>query len=193
MLENKIGRSAAGIQTLPSATLAAAGRPERKRPLTEELRKDMPRFDTILCPVDFSPNARQALRLAGELSQERNATLHMLHVVDVAIPAKVEVTAPFDKMEVAVTSKLKRLAHQAIDEKVDHEIHVETGDPGAQVLDAAKRIGADLIVIARHGRKGLRRLVLGSVAERIIREAPCPVLTVGQTTRRVQAARKRAR
>ena len=153
----------------------------------------MPRFDTMLCPVDFSPNARQALRLAGELSQERNATLHVLHVVDVAIPAKVEVTAPLDKMEAAVTSKLKRLTHQTINAKIKSELHVETGDTGAQVLDAAKRLGADLIVMATHGRQGLRRLVLGSVAARIVREARCPVLTVRPTTRRVRTALKRAR
>ena len=153
----------------------------------------MPRFNKILCPVDFDPNSLQALRLAGEISQERKAILHLLHVVDIAIPAKAEVTAPFDKMEAAVTSKLKRLARQKIDKRVHHELHVETGDPGGQVLDAAKRLGADLIVMATHGRKGLRRLILGSVAERIIREAPCPVLTVRPTARRVQAARKRAR
>jgi len=154
---------------------------------------NMARFNKILCPVDFDPNSLQALRLAGEISQERKAILHLLHVVDIAIPAKAEVTAPFDKMEAAVTSKLERLARQKIDRRVHHELHVETGDPAVQILDAAKRLGADLIVMATHGRKGLRRLVLGSVAERIVREAPCRVLSVTPVARRVQAARTQAR
>ena len=153
----------------------------------------MPRFDKILCPVDFNSNSLNALRLAGELSRERDATLHVLHVVDVAIPAKVEVTAPFDKMEAAVTSKLRRLARQKIGPTVRHEFHVETGDPSVRVLNAAKRMAADLIVMATHGRKGFRHLILGSVAERIVREAPCPVLTVRPGTRRVQPTRTRTR
>ncbi|HUY19315.1 MAG TPA: universal stress protein [Candidatus Binataceae bacterium] len=153
----------------------------------------MPRLSTILCPVDFDPNSFQALRLASEVCQEQNATLYVLHVVDVAIPAKVQVTAPFDKMEAAVTKKLARLAREKIDARVRYQLQVETGDPGFQILDAAKRVGADLIVLATHGRKGLRRLILGSVAERIVREASCPVLTLRPTARRVQAQRPRAR
>jgi nucleotide-binding universal stress UspA family protein len=153
----------------------------------------MPRFNRILCPVEFDPNSVQALRLAGELSHERNAILHLLHVVDVAIPPKAEVTVPFDKIEAAVTTKLERLARQEIDRGVRYEIHVETGDPALQILDAAKRLRANLILMATHGRKGLHRLVLGSVAERVVRKAPCPVLTLTPTTSRVRVSRTRAR
>ena len=73
------------------------------------------------------------------------------------------------------------------------------GDPGVEVLQLAKRLRADLIVMATHGRKGLRHLVLGSVAERVVREAPCPVLTVkpkppaaAKSSRRRLFARKRS-
>lgn len=153
----------------------------------------MPRFNKILCPVDFDPNSLKALRLAAEISQEHRATLYLLHVIDVAIPAKTEVTAPFDKMERAVTSKLERLARRETDARLRYQLYVATGDPSAHVLDVAKRVGADLIVLATHGRKGLRRLILGSVAERVVREAPCPVLTVRPVTRWVRAARAQAR
>jgi len=101
----------------------------------------MLRFNKILCPVDFDPNSLQALRPAGEISRERHATLHVLHVVEVAIPAKVEAIAPFDKMEAAITSKPKQLTRQKIDARVRRELHVETSDPGVEVLDAAKPVG----------------------------------------------------
>ncbi len=153
----------------------------------------MPEFKKILCPVQFDPNSFRALRLAGEMSQRQSADLYVLHVVDVAIPPKAEVTVPFDKMEVAVTTRLERLARQKIDAKIRHEIQVESGDPALKVLGAAKRLHADLIVMATHGRKGLRRLVLGSVAERVVREAPCPVLTLTPTAGRVRKSRIRNR
>lgn len=150
----------------------------------------MPRFKKILCPVDFDPNSLQTLRLASEISQAYSATLHVLHVLDVATAPKPEVGIPF---EAAATDRLERLALRKIDRKVRRVLHVEAGDPGVEVLDAAKQLDADLIVIATHGRKGLRRLVLGSVAERIVREARCPVITLRPKGGRVRVSRTRAR
>ena len=74
-----------------------------------------------------------------------------------------------------------------------YELHVTTGDPAVEVLQAATRLGIDLIVMATHGRKGFRRLVLGSVAERVIREAQCPVLTVKPKAVRAGASGTRPR
>jgi universal stress protein A len=136
----------------------------------------MPQFKKILCPVDFDQNSALALRLASELAQERKAILHLLHVV--AMPPGPEVALSFAKMEAAARTRLERLARQKVNGKARYEVEVMMGDPGVEVLQAAKRLGADLIVMATHGRKGLRRLVLGSVAERVVREASCPVLTV---------------
>lgn len=153
----------------------------------------MPGFKKILCPVEFHPNSLRALLLAAEMLQRESATLYVLHVVDVAIPPKTEARVPFDKVEVAVTRRLERLARQKIDTKIRYQLQVETGDPALQVLDAARRLHADLIVMATHGRKGLRRLVLGSVAERVVREAPCPVLTLTPTAGRFRISRTRPR
>ncbi|HLM79368.1 MAG TPA: universal stress protein [Terriglobales bacterium] len=136
----------------------------------------MPQFKKILCPVDFDPNSLLALRLASELAQEGKATLHLLHVV--AMPPGPEVALPFGKMETAARTRLERLARQKVTCEARYQIEVMMGDPAVEVLQAAKRLRANLIVMATHGRRGLRRLVLGSVAERVIREAPCPVLTV---------------
>src|SRR5208337_1041844 len=133
-------------------------------------------FNKILCPVDFDQNSLLALRLAAELALERKATLHLLHVVE--MPPGPEVALPFGKMEAAARSRLEKIAHQELDDKASDQGEVMMGDPGVEVLQLAKRLRANLIVMATHGRKGLRRLVLGSVAERVVREAPCPVLTV---------------
>ena len=151
----------------------------------------MPQFKKILCPVDFDPNSLLALRLASELAQERKSTLYLLHVV--AMPPGPEVALPFGKMEAAARTRLEKLARQKVDGKARYEVDVAMGDPGIEVLQGAKRLRADLIVMATHGRKGVRRLILGSVAEHVIREAPCPVLAVRPQEARAMSLRTRTR
>ncbi len=136
----------------------------------------MLQFRKILCPVDFDQNSLQALRLATGLAQESEAILYVVHVV--AMPPGPEVALPFRKMEAEARAKLERLVRQRVKGKARCQIEVTMGDPGVEILQAAKRLGANLIVMATHGRKGLRHLVLGSVAEHVVREASCPVLTV---------------
>lgn len=136
----------------------------------------MPQFNKILCPVDFDPNSLLALQLASEMAQERKATLYLLHVI--AMPPGPEVALPFGKMETAARSRLERHARHIVNGKARYQVDVMMGDPAVEIFQAAKRWGTNLIVMATHGRKGLRHLVLGSVAEHVAREAPCPVLTV---------------
>jgi nucleotide-binding universal stress UspA family protein len=137
----------------------------------------MPRFTKILCPVDFDQNSLAALQYAGELaSEEPNATLVILHVVP--IPPGPEVAIPFEKLEGRARLKLQRLVEKRLSPKIPYTLQLRTGDPAGEVIYVAEQSRADLIVIATHGRKGLRRFVLGSVAERVVREAPCAVLTV---------------
>ncbi|HUA33229.1 MAG TPA: universal stress protein [Candidatus Binataceae bacterium] len=150
----------------------------------------MARFDRILCPVDFDANSASALRIAAGLAEERGATLHLLHVVP--MPPGPEVALPFGKMETAARTKLERLAVRKLDKRVNCEIHVAIGDPGLETLQMAKRLRANLIVMATHGRRGLRRLILGSVAERVVREAPCPVLSIKPSRAASSAKSKRA-
>jgi nucleotide-binding universal stress UspA family protein len=96
-------------------------------------------------------------------------------------------------MEATARTKLERLARQRVDGKARYEVDIMMGDPGVEVLQAAKRWGANLIVMATHGRRGLRHLVLGSVAEHVVREASCPVLTVSPKATRGAASQKRSR
>ncbi len=149
----------------------------------------MLRFNKILCPVDFDANSLQALQLASELAQECKATLHLLHVV--AMPPGPEVALPFGKMEMAARTKLERLARRKVNGKARYQVDVLMGDPSVEILQAAKRQGANLIVMATHGRQGLRHLVLGSVAEHVVREASCPVLTVKPKTPAAKSSARR--
>jgi nucleotide-binding universal stress UspA family protein len=130
----------------------------------------------ILCPVDFDPSSILALRHAAALARESNGKLYMLHVVPT--PPGPEVSLDFNKLEGRARTRLERLARTKVGADADWEVHVRSGPPALEVVRAAEGLGADLIVMTTHGRKGLRHLVLGSVAERVVREAPCPVLTM---------------
>lgn len=151
----------------------------------------MPQFKKILCPVDFDPKSLMALRLASELAQERKANLYLLHAV--AIPPGPDVALPFGKMAAAARIKLERLARQKVNGKAHYEVEVMMGDPGVEILQTAKRLRVNLIVMATHGRKGFRRLVLGSVAEHVVREASCPVLTVSPKAMPAEASQSPSR
>jgi universal stress protein A len=151
----------------------------------------MLRFKRILCPMDFDQNSLRALTIAAELAQERNATLRLLYVVP--MPPGPEVAISFGKIEAEVRTRLERLARQKVKGKARYEVEVMMGDPGVEILQAARRRGADLIVMATHGRKGLRHLVLGSVAERVVREAPCPVLSFNPEATRANVSRTPSR
>lgn len=132
-------------------------------------------FKKVLCAVDFDQNSILALRAASELARERKADLVLLHVIEIGTSPEV---LPFAKMEAAARSKLDRLARGKLPKGARYEIQIRMGDPTKQILGTCRKMSADLIVMATHGRKGLRRLVLGSVAESILRAASCPVLTV---------------
>jgi universal stress protein A len=136
----------------------------------------MPQFSKILCPVDFDQNSLAAVSVAAELARKDNATLYLLHVVHLHLAPEPALSSPDAKT--AAETKLERISHQKLKAGTRYEILVMTGDPAVEVLQTVARLGIDLIVMATHGRKGLRRLVLGSVAERVVREAQCPVLTV---------------
>lgn len=145
----------------------------------------MPLFSKILCPVDFEENSIAALDIASELARERGATIYLLHVarvpadqVDAPLPA-----GPNPRWEQEARKKLADIAHDKLGGRVRYQIHVISGVPDADVIRAAKDLDAELVVMATHGRTGLSHLILGSVAERVMREAKCPVLTIRPTAK----------
>lgn len=139
-------------------------------------------FNNILCAVDFDRNSLLALRVASELTRSSKGALHIFHVVGIPSDA-----SSFEKLEAIAKRKLERLARKRVGEAVRYRVHVTNGNPDVEIVLMATRSRANMIVMATHGWKGLRRLLLGSVAEGVMREAPCPVLTVRPRARPVRA------
>jgi nucleotide-binding universal stress UspA family protein len=138
----------------------------------------------ILVPVEFSGNSEGALRYAAMLAGQVGASVELLHVVeDLSYGVLSEVYVPNvpDLMQETINDAVERLG--ALKASVfPHGSDVDTvayvGRPAPTILDHAKAGGFDLIVMGTHGRTGLTHLFIGSVAEQVLRAAPCPVLTV---------------
>jgi nucleotide-binding universal stress UspA family protein len=140
---------------------------------------------TILAPTDFSKHAEAALRYACGLAERFGARLHLLHVLSDIAPVgpdpMLAVVLPpeyYVESEQASHEALKTLLQPDWGRPGSVETAVRWGAPAAEIVAFAASQAVDLIVIATHGRTGLSHVFLGSVAERIVREAPCPVLTI---------------
>lgn len=160
------------------------------------------RFQNILVPVDFSPYAQVALHYAADIAARFFSSIVVLHVIakeidtgiihrhvgpqsiallgpeaaPVGTPARVTETVAVDLREQAHTALQRMVASCPMQRPCT--LRVEIGHPVEQILDLVTREHMDLIVMGTHGRTGLAHTVLGSVAERVVRLAPCPVLTV---------------
>ncbi len=132
----------------------------------------------ILVPFDFSEHALEALRKALELASDASL-VNCLHVLPFIIPAEPGVAWGFiddgERLREAIESMRNQLPERDFGKL---HLDVRFGDPGSVVAERAKELKADLIVIGSHGRSGIARLMLGSVAEHVTRLAPCPVLVV---------------
>jgi nucleotide-binding universal stress UspA family protein len=131
----------------------------------------------ILAPTDFSKHAQHAVTFAFELAQAVGAKLSLLHVIEIPV-YPIEVSLPLADLEQDARRELARLLPEAETAHVSVTRLVEMGVPYQKILDMAAAEEVDLIVMATHGRTGLRHLIMGSVAERVVRTAPCPVLTI---------------
>ena len=141
-------------------------------------------FRKILVPVDFSAHSARAVQMAAELARRFDGTLDLVHVFDlVAYPlpdgyvmfTRPQLDGMFERFGQEL-AKCKQLALAAGAPRV--ETHVREGACAADICDFARDGSFDLIVMGTHGRRGLNHLLLGSVAERVLRSAPCPVLTL---------------
>jgi universal stress protein A len=151
-------------------------------------------FRKVLCPIDFSEHSLTALDVALKVVQQNDAALYLLNVAPMPAGAAGFQPVPLDPypyVEKDRREQLEKLAQERIPATVRYEMLVTSGDPAERVLETARGLDADLIVMGTHGRKGLGHLVLGSVAERVVRESPIPVLTVHSTARVRKAARDR--
>ena len=148
--------------------------------LTVGAEADVDARGPVLCPLDFSARSAEALAVAADLASARGVALHVLHAVEpVVVPSPYGglVFPPDDAERVErAREEIGRIVAGAGLPPVATTVSVHVGYPEHEILAAAA--GAGLVVQASHGRKGAARLFLGSVAEAVVREAPCAVLTV---------------
>jgi nucleotide-binding universal stress UspA family protein len=146
-------------------------------PLEHELRR-------ILVPLDFSNHSSNALRHARELAVEDGASIQLLHVVEEPPlpyfygPGSAPASSGRASLRARARAEMRRLIRTAPGPEADIEIHVMRGSSALDIARFARENGSDLVVIATHGLSSLWQFVMGSVAETVVRTAPCPVLTV---------------
>jgi nucleotide-binding universal stress UspA family protein len=141
------------------------------------------RFRTVLVPVDFSAHASAAMDLAVEIVRDGGGTIHLLHAYEVPLgtipPYGVAVPESLlAQVRDAAARRLEKAAQKIAAAGLPCETHVVHGPAADAIAEAAERLHADLIVMGTRGLTGLKHVLLGSVAERTVRIAPCSVLTV---------------
>jgi universal stress protein A len=140
---------------------------------------------SILAPTDFSAHSERAVRYACGLAERLGSELHLVHILSEILPAGPDpllmpVMPPeyYEENEERARETLGRLLDPAWGSPRSVATAVRWGSPVEAIVAYAEDLRVDLLVIATHGRTGLSHVLLGSVAERIVREAPCPVLTI---------------
>jgi nucleotide-binding universal stress UspA family protein len=141
-------------------------------------------YTDILVPTDGSAGSERVVEHAARLADEQGATLHLLYVVNTASFANLPMESSFE----SITATLEAEGATALDDAeaaieraapdIDSRQTVHEGSPAREIVDYATAEGCDLVVMGTHGRGGIDRLLLGSVAERVVRNSPVPVLTV---------------
>ncbi|GAX60699.1 universal stress protein UspA and related nucleotide-binding proteins [Candidatus Scalindua japonica] len=145
----------------------------------------MIKLERILFPTDFSSTAEHALKYALTFASEHKAKLFVMHVIPNPDSPVVfgedgeSVTPPsFERME----AKAKKSMEQLIPERYAKELEIENiivqGGPLKEILKCVKKFNIDLLTMASHGRKGISHMLMGSLAEKVVQMAPCPVLTI---------------
>ncbi|MGQ3683882.1 MAG: universal stress protein [Candidatus Loosdrechtia sp.] len=140
----------------------------------------------ILCPIDYSTYSEKALNYAIEIAEKYGAKLYVLHVLDMRIYDMNELelfnfyTINEDTMN-GLRDRLLRCVKEDVRSRIPVETIVVQGVPFVEIIKAATEHAIDLIVMGTHGRTGISHAIIGSVAEKVVRKAPCPVLTVRRT------------
>ncbi len=138
-------------------------------------------FKRILAPVDFDSSSLKALELAEQVAKQNDGTVFVLHIVpvDMDVSGMPQYVDLIKRQESLDREKLTAIAKQHLAD-VKWEILDRMGEPAEVIAAVAAKLPADLIVMVTHGRRGLARLIEGSIAEKVLRSAPCPVLSVRQ-------------
>ena len=145
---------------------------------------------TILVATDFSEHADAALAYAAELGARLDATIHLVHAITIPAMGVPELGLAYAATTIEAETKA---AQDALDKRVAMyrdrvslaPTRLAVGDARDVIDRVAEQVEADLVIMGTHGRRGIRRALLGSVAESVVRSAPCPVLTIRPKASRV--------
>jgi nucleotide-binding universal stress UspA family protein len=159
-------------------------------------RRRRPVFKKVLVPIDFSACAAQGLAYGRAIAAQFGSRLVLLHTIDLSYYSANPEYIPYDlsplleAAEKSAREQMLELIGESDWDDLEVEHRLENGHAGEQICRSAQDLGADLIVTSTHGRTGLKRILLGSTAEYIVRHAPCPVLVVPSHERRPLTSRK---
>ncbi len=138
----------------------------------------------ILCPIDHSDCSKEALKYAVSFAMKDEAKLYLLHIIDIRSFSEgldaMSKQIPDEETLEQLRTKLLDCIPEEIRDEMDVEAIVIQGIPFAEIISTAREKEIDMIVIGSHGRTGIAHMMLGSVSEKVVRKAPCPVLIVRQ-------------
>jgi len=144
----------------------------------------MVQIERILCPVDFYPASERAVEYAVILAENYGAELTLLHVVAPILPSaygvRVDLKSLVEALKEESARKLQQLSRKAESAKVPVECIVRTGEIHQEIKKIVRSARIDFVVMGTHGRRGIERWVLGSVAEQLLRSVKVPLLTIGR-------------
>lgn len=149
--------------------------PVSDRSVIGQVRTSYPRLLRILVPMDFSGKSRQALRYAVPVAQKFSARVNLVHVLPPAGKASKEEQS---RLRFAALKRLGQMSEQFLPPRLRSENAVIFGKPAEEILALAEKNNVDLIVLTTKGSSGLKRALIGSTAEQIMRQAKCPVMSV---------------
>jgi len=175
-----------GINRLLSGSVSEEVVRQSPCPVFTVLGRDDPQpgpdIQSVLAPVDFSESARLGLAHAREFAVAYGASLDVLHIVEEAVFPSVygldPITPYLPDVQARAREALERVTDEVVGDAVPTNLHVLTGYAARDLIDFAEEHDTGLIAMATHGRTGLERFLIGSVAEKVIRSASCPVFTV---------------
>ncbi len=144
----------------------------------------VPEIKKVLVPIDFSDYSKSSLRYAVNFVKSFNAALYLVYVIEPLIYppdfSMGQIAIPSVDLEIdkRAEDELKNLAEKEIPEDIHTKTIVKTGKPFIEIIETAAEENIDLIIIATHGHTGVEHILFGSTAEKVVRKAPCPVLTL---------------
>jgi nucleotide-binding universal stress UspA family protein len=143
-----------------------------------------PEIKKILVPIDFSDYSKNALKYAVNIVETFKAEMFLIYVVEPVIyppdfsMGQIAIPSINTEWDERAKEELKKLAEAEIPKEIKVQTIVKTGKPFLEIIDTATEKDIDLIVIATHGHSGVEHILFGSTAEKVVRKAPCPVLTL---------------